>query len=50
MIEEKEIIKLGNSIGLTFDKAIKLVTGLKLGDKVDVICSKGKITIKKKGE
>lgn len=44
---KKNIIKFGNSIGITLDKLILEITGINETDKLDVTCSKGKIVIKK---
>lgn len=43
---KKNIIKFGNSVGITLDKMILEITGIKTSDTLDVSCSKGKIVIK----
>lgn len=43
---KKNIIKFGNSVGITLDKMILEITGIKETDQLDVSCSKGKIVIK----
>lgn len=49
---QKKIIKFGNSIGITLDKVIQEITGIKENDTLEVKCSKNKISIKRieKGE
>ena len=47
----KEITKVGNSACVIFDKEILYKAELKIGDKLEVSCSKNRITLrKKKGE
>lgn len=45
---ERKIVKLGNSIGITFSKLMQFLTEFDIGDIVEVKCSKGKLTITKK--
>lgn len=47
---EKEVVKLGNSIGITFNKAMQYLTEFKAGDILEVKCSKGKLVLTKKKE
>jgi antitoxin component of MazEF toxin-antitoxin module len=47
---EKEVVKLGNSIGITFNKAMQYLTEFKAGDILEVKCSKGKLVLVKKKE
>ena len=43
----KDIIKFGNSIGITIDSKISFASGIKLGDTVNVKCLPNKIIITK---
>jgi antitoxin component of MazEF toxin-antitoxin module len=43
----KEITRLGNSAGVVVDKEMLYKAELKVGDKVEVICKKNQITLKK---
>jgi antitoxin component of MazEF toxin-antitoxin module len=49
---QKKIIKFGNSIGITFDRVIQEITGIRKNDCLEVKCSKDKLVVKKieKGE
>lgn len=47
---EKEVVKLGNSIGITFNKAMQYLTEFKVGDTLEIKCSKGKLILTKKKE
>lgn len=49
MTEKRKIVKLGNSIGITFNKVIKLISGIDAGDEVSVLVQKDRIVIKKNG-
>ena len=44
----KKIVRVGNSNGIIIDSVTSVVTGLKLGDEVELKCQKGKITIVKR--
>ena len=43
----KEITRLGNSAGIVVDKEMLYKAELEIGDKVEVICKKNQITLKK---
>ena len=43
---KKKVIKFGNSIGMSFGKVAVEITGFKVGDPLEVTCSKGKMIIK----
>lgn len=48
---KKNIIRIGNSWGVTLDRLILLATGIEPTDKLKVECEKGKIILTKvKGE
>lgn len=42
---EKQVIKLGTSAGIYLEKKILFATGIEVGDKLQVKCSKNKITL-----
>lgn len=42
---KKNIIKFGNSVGITFDKVILEITGFKEKDELEATCSKGKLVV-----
>ena len=44
----KKIVKIGNSNGIIIDNIMSFVTGLQVGDEVELRCQKNKITIVKK--
>ena len=43
----KDIRKLGNSNGIIIDRLMEKESDIHLGDKVEVNCTKNKITLKK---
>ena len=43
----KEITRLGNSAGVVVDKGMLYKAELEIGDKVEVICKKHQIVLKK---
>lgn len=47
---EKTIRPFGNSAGIIIDNTMKFLSGINVGDIVEVTCSNNKIIIKKKGE
>ena len=50
---EKQVIKMGNSAGIYLPSKVLFASGVSVGDKVELKCSKGKITLIKvddKGE
>ena len=42
---EKQVIKLGTSAGIYLEKKILFASGIDIGDKLQVKCGKGKITL-----
>ena len=46
----KEITRLGNSAGIVVDKEMLYKSEMKVGDKVEIICKKNQITLKKQKE
>ena len=47
---EKEIKSMGGSAYILIDKAMTILSEIKIGDKVEVKCSKNKIILIKKGK
>lgn len=47
---EKEIKSMGGSGYLLIDKVMSILSDIKVGDKVEIKCSKNKIILIKKGE
>lgn len=47
---EKKIKSMGGSGYLLIDKVMSILSDIKVGDKVEVKCSKNKIILIKKGE
>ena len=43
----KKVIRIGNSIGCIFGKEAEILSGIKLGDKVNITAEKDTIIIKK---
>lgn len=46
----KNVNRIGNSIGCIFGKEAEILSGIKLGDKVNITAEKDTIIIKKIGE
>lgn len=47
--EKNKIIRVGNSAGIVLKEKYLYASSIKLGDYVDITCSKNKIILKKKG-
>lgn len=47
---EKKITSVGKCAGIILNKLMLELSGMRLGDYVEITCSKNKIIIKKKGE
>jgi antitoxin component of MazEF toxin-antitoxin module len=47
---EKQVIKMGNSAGIYLPIKVLFASGISVGDKVELKCSKGKITLIKINE
>ena len=43
----RNIVRVGNSVGIVLDKFMLHDAGLKIGDKLEYKCTKGKIVLKK---
>lgn len=43
----KKVIRIGNSIGCIFGKEAEILSGIKLGDKIEISADKETIIIKK---
>lgn len=49
-VVEKKITSVGKCAGIILNKLMLELSGMQIGDYVEITCSKNKITIKKKGE
>lgn len=47
---EKKITSVGKCAGIILNKYMLEMSGMQIGDNVEITCSKNKIIIKKKGE